>query len=144
MRFDRDAILGLRPASWVVTVIGPLVQANICDVVTSPWTCHQPGHLGSRLDCQAISITDQMPSWTSSLMHRVHCFFFTPTSGFDPLMLLQPGVILGWWCVRYTLTSQPQVSITVWPSHLWVLFLKKLNRLYPPCMTHGSQNDTLK
>jgi hypothetical protein len=29
-----------------------------------------------------------MPSWTFSLMHRVHFFFFTPTSNLDPPMLL--------------------------------------------------------
>jgi hypothetical protein len=105
--FDRDSILELRPASWAIAVIGPLVQVNICCVVTSPWTCYQPGHLGSRSDCQAIGVTDQTHSWTSSLMHRVYCFFFTPTPGFNPLMLLQPDVIPGWWCVRYTLMSRP-------------------------------------
>jgi hypothetical protein len=40
--------------------------------------------------------------------------------------------------------SHPQVSITAWPSHLWVLFSKKLNRLHTPRTMHGSQNDTLK
>jgi hypothetical protein len=32
---DRDSILGLHPASWTVTVIGPPVQMNICGIVTS-------------------------------------------------------------------------------------------------------------
>jgi hypothetical protein len=34
--FDQDSILGLHPASWVITAIGPLVWVNICGVVTSP------------------------------------------------------------------------------------------------------------
>jgi hypothetical protein len=36
------------------------------------------------------------------------------------------------------------VSIIAWPSHLWVLFLKKLNRLYTPRTMHGSRNDAFK
>jgi hypothetical protein len=51
---DYDSILWLRPASWAVAVIGPPVQRNIYGIVTSPWTCRQPGHLGSRSGCQAI------------------------------------------------------------------------------------------
>jgi hypothetical protein len=74
----QNSILGLHPASWAVAAIGPLVQGNICDIVTSTWTCHQLGHLGSWSDCQAIDTTYQTPLWTSSIMHRVHFFFFTP------------------------------------------------------------------
>jgi hypothetical protein len=33
---DYDSILGLRPISWVVVVIGPPVRMNICGIVTSP------------------------------------------------------------------------------------------------------------
>jgi hypothetical protein len=33
---DWDSILELHPASWTITVIGPLVQMNICGIVTSP------------------------------------------------------------------------------------------------------------
>jgi hypothetical protein len=124
MHIRQGLYLELHPASWSITVIGPLVRVNICGIVTSPWTCHQSSHLGSRSDCQAIVTTDRTPPWTSSLMHRVHFFFFTSTPSFDPPMLLQIDVIPGWWCVRYTLMSRPHVLITVRPSHLWVLFLK--------------------
>jgi hypothetical protein len=140
---DQGSILGLHPVSWVVTVIGLPVRMNICGIITNPWTCRQPGHLDFRSDCQAINTTDRTPPWTSSIMHRIH-FFFMPTSDFDPPMLLQPDVIPGWWCVGYTLTSHPQVSITAWLSHLWVLFSKKLNRLHTPRTMHGSRNNTLK
>jgi hypothetical protein len=51
---DYDSILWLRPASCAIVVIGPLIRMNIYGIVTSPWTCRQPGHLGSRSDCQAI------------------------------------------------------------------------------------------
>jgi hypothetical protein len=140
---DRDSILGLHPASWAVAVIRPLIRMNIYGIVTSPWICRQPDHLGSRSDCQAIGTTDRTPLWTSSLLHRVH-FFFTPNSDFDPPMFLQPDVILGWWSVRYTLTSHPQVSIIAWQSHLWVLFSENLNRLHTLRTTHGSRNNALK
>jgi hypothetical protein len=32
---DQNSILGLYPASWAVTAIGPLVQGNICGILTS-------------------------------------------------------------------------------------------------------------
>jgi hypothetical protein len=147
--FDRDFILELHPASWGVAVIGPPVWMNICGIVTSPWTCHQPGHISSRSYYQAIGITNRTPPWTHSLMHRVH-FFFTPTSDFDHPMLLQPDVITGWWCVRYTLTNHPQVSITAWLSHLWVLFLKSWTVCIPRArrrvhkMTHLNERSKIK
>jgi hypothetical protein len=136
---DRNSILVLYPTSWAIATTGPLVRVNTCVIITSPWTCHQFGHLGFRSDYQAISTPDQTPPWTASLMHRVHFFFFTSTPAFDPPMFLQPDAIPGWWCVRYTLMSPTQVSITVWPTHLCVLFSKKLNRLYVQCTMHGSQ-----
>jgi hypothetical protein len=123
----------------------PPVRMNICGIVTSPWTYRQPGHIGSRSYCQAIGTTDRTPLWSFSLMHRVHFFFFMPTSDSNPQMILQLDVLLGWWCVRYTLMSRLQASITTWLSHLWVLFSsEKLNRLHTSCMTHGSWNDALK
>jgi hypothetical protein len=40
--------------------------------------------------------------------------------------------------------SRPQVLITAQPSHLYVLFSEKLNRLYTPRTMHGSRDDALK
>jgi hypothetical protein len=59
---------------------------NICDIVTSPWTYCQFGHLGSRSGCQAIGIAlsdasmDLKPHASGSLLPPplaliLRCFF---------------------------------------------------------------------
>jgi hypothetical protein len=102
---DMDSILALHPTSWTVAAIGPLIRVNLCSIITSPWTCCQPGHIGSRLDCQAIGTTDQTPPWTSSLIHRVHFFFFT-----RPLALI----------LRCFFNPMPYQIDDVFDTHWWV------------------------
>jgi hypothetical protein len=103
----------LRPASWAVAVIGPPVRMNICGIITSPWTCHQPGHLGSRSGCQAIGT-----AWSDTSVD------LKPHASGSLLLLLLPLALI----LRCFFNPMSYQVNDVFDSHWWACHMCQLLR----------------
>jgi hypothetical protein len=114
---------------------------NIYGIVTSPWTCHQPNHLGSWSGCQAIGT-----AWSdASVDLKPHA------SG--NLLLLPLALILR--CFFNLMSYQvDDVLDSHWRAHNMCqllcgrhisvyFFFGKLSHLYTSCTMHGSWIDVL-
>jgi hypothetical protein len=84
--------LGLRLALWAVAAIGPLIQIDICNIVTNRWTYHQPDNFGSRSSYRTIGIH----SSDASVITKHHAW------GYLDLLQTVTNLLLLWsassWC----------------------------------------------